>query len=209
MVMMMGMMGTAQQALLAFPQERPVFLREYSTNHYAVLAYFLCRFTMEAIITAIQVLVMVMISYWLIGFRSNFAMFYLNIYGLAMASTAIAVMLGCAVEDPKLGQEMLPILFIPQLLLAGFFVSVELMPSWLSWARFIFPLTYSVRIGLIEEFGDGCGSAQADMMCEGLLSSVEADPDELWWNWLVVLGLFVFFRLAGLFVLRHKATKFF
>lgn len=40
MVMLMGMFGTAQQALLAFPQERPIFLREYSTNHYSVLSYF-------------------------------------------------------------------------------------------------------------------------------------------------------------------------
>jgi hypothetical protein len=34
MVLMMGMFGTAQPALLAFPEERPVFLREYSTNQY-------------------------------------------------------------------------------------------------------------------------------------------------------------------------------
>eukprot|EP00980_Cylindrotheca_fusiformis_P018563 scaffold6150_cov223-Cylindrotheca_fusiformis.AAC.1 len=35
MIMIMSMFGTAQPALLAFPEERPVFLREYSTSHYS------------------------------------------------------------------------------------------------------------------------------------------------------------------------------
>jgi ABC-2 type transporter len=59
MVMLMSMFGTAQPALLSFPDERPVFLREYSTNHYSVVSYFMSRFTMEAVITALQVALMV------------------------------------------------------------------------------------------------------------------------------------------------------
>ena len=52
----------------------------------------------------------------MIEFQGGFAMFFAAIYSLAMASTALAVLLGCAVEDPKLGQEMLPLLFVPQML---------------------------------------------------------------------------------------------
>ena len=122
MVLLMSMFGTAQPALLAFPEERPVFLREYSTNHYSVVAYFMARFTMEATVTALQVLLQLLITYYLIGFSSSFAMLWLTIYALAMSSTALSVLLGCAVEDPKLGQEMLPLLFVPQMLFAGFFV---------------------------------------------------------------------------------------
>lgn len=129
MVLMMSMFGTAQPALLAFPEERPVFLREYSTNHYSVLPYFLSRLTMELVVTAVQVLVQCVITYFMIGFQSNFLLFYVTPYGLAMASTAMAVMLGCAVEDPKLGQEMLPLLFVPQM------VSIVLsMRCCLRWA---------------------------------------------------------------------------
>jgi ABC-2 type transporter len=59
MVLLMSMFGTAQPALLAFPDERPVFLREYSTDHYSVVGYFAARFTMEAVITGLQILVSV------------------------------------------------------------------------------------------------------------------------------------------------------
>jgi ABC-type multidrug transport system permease subunit len=209
LVLMMAMFGTAQQALLAFPQERPVFLREYSTNHYSVISYFLNRLTVEAVVTALQAFVLVLITFWLIGFQSGFGMFFLNTYFLAMASTALSVALGCAIEDPKLGQEMLPILFVPQLLFAGFFVAPDLIPSWLRWLQYIFPLTYSVRIGVVEEFGNGCGSDEADKNCMNLLHSLEADPDDSWWYWLAMMLLFVFFRVLALVVLRKKATKFF
>lgn len=209
MVVLMSMFGTAQPALLAFPEERPVFLREYSTNHYSVISYFMSRLTMEAVITALQVLVQCVISYFLISFRSGFGIFYLVVYALAMSSTALAVLLGCSVEDPKLGQEMLPILFVPQMLFAGFFVVPELIPAWLRWARYLCSLTYAIRIALVEEFGNGCGSEEADIMCENLLITVEADPDETWWNWLVLVCLFVGFRLLALFVLQQKALKFY
>ena len=209
MVLLMSMFGTAQPALLSFPEERPVFLREYSTNHYSVFSYFLSRLTMEAFITALQILVQAVITYFLIEFRSDFFMFYLNMYVLAMSSTALAVFLGCSVEDPKLGQEMLPLLFVPQMLFAGFFVVPELIPAWLRWARYLCSLTYAIRIALVLEFGDGCGGGEADIACENLLKSVDADPDQTWWNWLVLVLLFITFRLLALWILQQKALKFF
>lgn len=199
------MFGTAQPALLAFPEERPVFLREYSTNHYGVLPYFLSRLTMEMVITGVQVLVQVVLTYFMVGFQSNFGLFFLSVYALAMSSTAMAVMLGCAVEDPKLGQEMLPILFVPQMLFSGFFVVPELIPVWLRWAQYLCSLTYALRIMAVEEFdrGDECPD------CTMFLEVIKADPDETWWNWLVLVALFVVFRLCGLFILRRKAEKFY
>eukprot|EP00980_Cylindrotheca_fusiformis_P027784 scaffold22559_cov111-Cylindrotheca_fusiformis.AAC.23 len=209
MIMVSSMMGTAQPALLAFPEERPVFLREYSTNHYSVLSYFLSRLSVEASITALQVLVISVVSYFLISFNAGFGIFYITIYALAMASTALAVMLGCAVEDPKLGQELVPLLFVPQLLFAGFFVVPELIPIWLRWARYLCSLTYALRIMVFQEFGDGCGSPEADHACDRLIESLDSGEDELWWSGLVLVILFVVFRLMGLFILRRKALKFF
>lgn len=37
------MFGVAQSSLMEFPRDRPVFLREYSTNHYSILPYFLSK----------------------------------------------------------------------------------------------------------------------------------------------------------------------
>ncbi|CAJ1961665.1 unnamed protein product [Cylindrotheca closterium] len=207
MVLMAGMMGTAQPALLTFPQERPVFLREYSTNHYSVVSYFLSRLTIEVLVTALQCFLLVLVSFLMVGLQSNFMFFFINTYALAMVSTALAVMLGCSVEDPKLATQMMPLVFIPQLLLAGFFISPTLIPAWLRWLRWAFSLTYVMRLGVLEEFSD-CQGEKASMACDGLINSIEADSDESWWYWLTLAVLFVVFRLLALFILRRKATKF-
>jgi len=209
MVLLMGMFGTAQPALLSFPEERPVFLREYSTNHYSVFSYFISRLVMEAFITFLQVLVSTLISYFMIGFQSPFLLFLCIAYSLAMASTALAVLLGCAVEDPKLAQEMLPILFVPQMLFAGFFVAPELIPAWLRWAQYLCSLTYAIRLVLVAEFDRNCGSTEGDDNCQSLLMRVGANPDDTWWYWLVLCCLFGAFRLLAMTVLRKKATKFY
>merc|ERR1711871_850995 len=45
------MFGSAQPVLLAFPLERPTFLREYNTATYGVLPYFLSKTVVELVLT--------------------------------------------------------------------------------------------------------------------------------------------------------------
>jgi ABC-2 type transporter len=93
-----------------------------------------------------------------------------------------------------------------QFLFAGFFVTPDLIPVWLRWARYLCTLTYAVRIFLVVEFED-CSATVKN--CEMLLENDDADPDQTWWYWLVLVLLFVVFRISALLVLRKKATKFF
>ena len=55
MALLANVFSVALPSLTCFPEERPVFLREYSTNHYSVLAYFASRLTIELLVTAMQV----------------------------------------------------------------------------------------------------------------------------------------------------------
>lgn len=54
-----ALMFTGQAALLVFPEERPIFLREYITNHYSIVAYFLSHLVIEAATCAVQMLILV------------------------------------------------------------------------------------------------------------------------------------------------------
>lgn len=49
-----GMFGLAQPTLLAFPQERPVFLREYATGCYGAVPYFFSKMMAEFPVTICQ-----------------------------------------------------------------------------------------------------------------------------------------------------------
>jgi ABC-type multidrug transport system ATPase subunit len=210
MILMMSMFGTAMPTLLSFPEERPVFLREYSTNHYSVIAYFMSRLAMEALITFLQVFVLLIIAYFMVDLQAGFFRFLAIEYALAMSSTAVAVLLGCAVEDPTMATEFLPLLFVPQLLFAGFFVRTDLIPPWLRWAQYLCALTYGVRLALLAEFGD-CANDETikPNICSQLLEVNEVKEEERAIYWAILWGLFLVFRLGGLTLLRKKATKFY
>ena len=70
---------------------------------------------------------------------------------------------------------------------------------------FLCSLTYSVRILAVGEFDD----REDCPACDGFLEAIKADPDETWWDWLILLGLFAVFRTMALIVLRKKAEKFY
>ena len=208
MILMAAMMGTAMPALLVFPAERPVFIREYSTNHYHMVPYFAAKLSMEAFLTSIQMLLLCIISYFMIGFQIGFGWHFLIVYVLAMSSNALAVLIGSLVANPSMAVEFLPVCFIPQLLFAGFFVRPELIPAWLRWLMYIFPLTYGVRIHMSKEFGD-CAEGIAQQNCEALLANTLVDPDDVWWYWIALVSLFVVLRFGALAALRKKASKFY
>ena len=176
---------------------------------------------MEFLVTAVQVTVSSIITYFCVGFEGNFGIFYLVIYVLAMTSTALGVLLGSSAEDPSTAIELLPGAIMPQILFAGFFVPPHLIPDWLAWIRFTCPLTYAVRIALVNEFDGGRCDDYATVdhdadtsegipnYCDRVLNNVDVDPDETWWNWIILVGMFVVLRLMALVNLRRKASKFY
>ncbi len=210
-ILLSSMFGSAQPVLFAIPEERPIFLREYSTNHYSAGAYFLSKFTTEAFLTFLQIMVQCVITYFLIGFQTNIALYVAISYALAMASTAIAVLLGCAVSDPKTAQELVPLLFVPQMLFSGFFVAINLLPNWLQWVQYICSLTYAVRLGLLAEFEDCAirGEGTAAENCRTVLINTNANPNHKWFYWLVLVALIAVVRLGALIILKRKATRFY
>jgi len=125
-----------------------------------------------------------------------------------MAATAVAVLLGCSVGDPKMGQEFLPVLFVPQLLFAGFFVPTDFIPVWLRWAQYLCSLTYAVRLALKYEFQE-CAEDAGGNSCAKLLENSNVDQLPAYAYWLILVALFLFFRISALLVLKRKAMTFF
>jgi hypothetical protein len=66
---------------------------------------------------------------------------------------------------------------------------------------------------LINEFEDCANELSANEdepnYCRQVLDNVDADADETWWNWLVLVALFLVFRVMALRILQLKSTKFY
>ena len=139
------MFGVAQGSLMEFPKDRPVLLREYSTNHYSVIPYFLAKFSLELVTVFMQVAIQLLVAFWLMGFKMMFLQFLALNFLLAISSTSVGVFIGSLVEDPSVAAELMPALIVPQLLFSGFFIQVELIPAFLRWAQYLVSSTFCCR----------------------------------------------------------------
>jgi ABC-type multidrug transport system permease subunit len=160
MVVVSCMMASAQSILLKFPSERPLFLREYSTGTYAATSYFLSKLVTELPLTFIFTLLQTILVYFMIGMQGSFILIVLACFGLGAASSSMAVLLGCLVSDIKEATEMSNLLFVPQLLFAGFFIRTELIPVFLRWAQYLCGLKYALNLVLLTEFAISNPSCQ-------------------------------------------------
>lgn len=185
MSLLANVFSTVLSSLLAFPQERPVFLREYSTKHYTVAAYIASRFTMELVVTAAQVVISSLLTYFMVGFSATYGLFWAILYVLAITSTALGVLIGSSVKDPMVALEFLPLVFMPQIFVCRILCAAPPNPVWLRWIAYIFPLTYATRLVLVAEFDGRCGDLVPNY-CDAVLMNVEANPDDTWWYWIVL-----------------------
>jgi ABC-type multidrug transport system ATPase subunit len=195
------MFGVAQSSLTEFPKDRPVFLREYSTNHYSVLPYFLAKFSIECFTILCQVLVQQIAAFFLMGFQMNFFLFLMINFLLAIASTSIGIFIGSCVEDPGVAAELMPALIVPQLLFSGFFIPTQYIPSFLRWAQYTCSLTYAIRLASLYEFGD-CPTSS----CQSLLENNGVHELPSYWYWIILFLIAATFRITSMVILKRKAS---
>merc|ERR1712224_753188 len=69
MITISTMMGSAQPIMLAFPFERPMFMREYTTGTYGAVPYFLSKLAWEMPLTLLQCLVQYILAYYIVGLQ--------------------------------------------------------------------------------------------------------------------------------------------
>jgi ABC-type multidrug transport system ATPase subunit len=211
MIGISSMFGSAQPTLLEFPNERPMFMREYSTGTYSSSAYFLSKTFIELPLTFVQAIVQYIVAYWLVGLKGNFIYLVLSSWGTGVAAASTAVVLGCLIPDAKQAVEMSPLLFVPQLLFSGFFIRTSLIPNWLRWAQYTCSLKYGMNLLLLTEFSpfkENCdGGAHAS--CENVLSNNDIDPGKWYVYAIILFGMFASFRIIAAILLARSSVRFY
>ena len=141
-------MGMAQPVVLAFPLERPVFIREYANGVYGVSSYFLSKMLAEVPVYLCQTCLIYFVvyaavpvgivscssplgslfvaccSYWLTGLEGNFFAMVATtaFFGFVGASTSL--LLSSLASTVQVAMQLMPLAFVPQLLFAGFFIPI-------------------------------------------------------------------------------------
>jgi ABC-type multidrug transport system permease subunit len=205
------MFGSAQPSLLEFPFERPMFMREYAVGTYSTVAYTLGKFLLEIPIAVMQSLVQMIIIYFMAELQGNFFVILSATFSVGMVSSAVAILLGCLVTDPKQAVEMIPVVLVPQILFAGFFIRTSQIPFWLRWAQYLCSLKYGINIFLINEFASFRESCTGDAAygCALVKDTNDVEASDAWVYYVVLLGLFLVFRTLAMYFLSKKALRFY
>lgn len=195
------MFGSAQPMILTFPQERPIFLREYGTGTYGIVSYFISKIIVEIPMAFLMTAEAFLITYWLVGFNGNLLYLILINFVLSLVASSTALIIGSLATTVQAAMQLTPLIFVPQLLFIGFFIRIELIPIPLRYLQYIAPLKYAINLNLLAEFDKD--NEQANQ----LLKANEIERDQ-WYVYLAILGaLFVVFRLISILALRAKAVS--
>jgi len=197
-----AMFMAAQPILLTFTEERPVFMRETASEMYGTVPYFLSKTVIEIPLLTIQNFVMWFIAYWLIGFHGNFFAMVLGTVLIGAASSSASLVVGSLVADAKQAMELVPALFVPQILFAGFFIKMELIPPFLRWLQYICGLKWGMNHILLTEFGDVPAAQE-------MLSFNDVSKDDHWFYIVVLCAISVLLRSLAVLALARKRKAFY
>jgi hypothetical protein len=160
-----------------------------------------------------DVLVQYIMCYFLVDFQGNFILMVLSAFGLAMTVNSIALALGCFIPNVKNVTEVAPMVFVPQILFAGFFIRTSQIPIFLRWAQYLCGMKYAMNLLLFIEFHPSLKSCSdstaAEENCHAVLETNDIDQDRYWVYIILLFGLFVVFRLIAGCILVLKAKRFY
>lgn len=145
-----------QNVILIFPDERPVFLREVNNNMYSCSPYFWAKIISELPFAILTPAIFGSIVYYAIGLNDlafeYFAIFILILILIYNASSGYSLIISASFSDKQLAVTLTPVLIIPFMLFAGFFVSTDNIPVFLREFEYISIFKYGYNALLLNQF---------------------------------------------------------
>mmetsp|Transcript_2454 Transcript_2454/g.3750 ORF Transcript_2454/g.3750 Transcript_2454/m.3750 type:complete len:507 (-) Transcript_2454:27-1547(-) len=150
--------GGLNNVSLIFPSERPVFLREVNNNMYRVSTYFWAKLFTEFPPSVLLPTMQIAIVYFAIGLNTNdwYQFFVCVVSGILCynAFTGLGYMIGTGIHNQQVAVVLTPLLIVPMMLFAGFFVNQDNIPGWLVWLKEITIFKYCYQAMVLNEFTD-------------------------------------------------------
>lgn len=146
-----------QNVILIFPDERPVFLREVNNNMYNVSPYFWAKVISELPFSIMTPVIFGCIVYYAIGFNPAFETFLVFLTILVLiynASSGYSLIISASFSDKQLAVTLTPVLIIPFMLFAGFFVSASNIKWYLKEFEYLSIFKYGYESLMHNQFDE-------------------------------------------------------
>ena len=145
----------ALPSISKFIEERVLFTREHSSGCYGALPYLLSHFLVELPILALTVLCYGLISYYMIGFRPEikyFAFFVVTEFLVVQVGYGVCQMIAAFVSTNNVAIALYVVFLLYSLLLGGFIILKDQLPSFLSWIIYTSYFYYGFAALIVNEF---------------------------------------------------------
>lgn len=150
--------GSIQGALGTFSQERALFLRERTNKQYTVGAYFWGKSLSEMPFQIIWPWIMISIIYFGVGLNQSSQDKYWIAVLVAIITyytgTAYGLLISVCIPKLEVAMAMTPVVLIPLMAFAGFFVNQDKIPYYFIEFEYISPWKYAFQALCWNEFTD-------------------------------------------------------
>lgn len=129
-------MGPMMGCLVAFQAERVVFIREHSTGSYSTLTYYLAKVLSDFPFITVMPILQGTISYWMVGYQAKADKYFIYLAGcicVSLVAHSLGLSISAGAPDMNISMAISPMMFIPLMLLGGFFLNTNSIPDWLIW----------------------------------------------------------------------------
>ena len=173
-----------------FPLIRTIIKRERTAGMYRSTSAFLSKFTSLLPAIFIQIAILVIPIYWIIGMdpRSEKFSVYLGVIALhIVVSSTMGLTIGSAVKNIQVGQIITPLIAVLFIVFGGLFANLDSIGTWISWIQYISPVANTNKALVQNEFKSSdfkCGLQRGDGTCvllrgEDVVKNFGLDSPEL------------------------------
>ncbi|KAK5645431.1 hypothetical protein RI129_006731 [Pyrocoelia pectoralis] len=134
--------------MAVFPQDRPLFLREYKSGHYSVGMYYFAKVAAMIPGLVLETLLFSLIAYWLVGLRATSGSFWFTTLIILLTlnvSLACGIFFSIAFDTIPSAMSFLAPFDFHLMIVSGLFIKLSSLPSYISWTKYLSWIMYATE----------------------------------------------------------------
>lgn len=193
-------------AIFAFPQERPMLIKERSSGMYRLSSYYFARMAGDLPMELVLPTIFVTVTYWTGGLKPSFVTFVLTLLIIlynVLVSQGLGLAMGAILMDVKQATTLASVTMLVFLLVGGYYI--QKIPAFIAWLKYVSFSHYCYKLLVGVQYSDNefyeCGIGMncrvmdfPAIKCLGL--------DGKWWDVAALTLMFVGYRLFAYVALR-------
>eukprot|EP00257_Ricinus_communis_P019111 XP_015578001.1 ABC transporter G family member 21 [Ricinus communis] len=193
-------------AIFAFPQERPILIKERSSGMYRLSSYYFARMAGDLPMELVMPIIFVTVAYWMGGLKPSLITFVLTLLIIlfnVLVSQGLGLALGAVLMDVKQGTTLASVTMLVFLLAGGYYI--QHIPAFIAWLKYIsfshycYKLLVGVQYSVNEVY-----ECEAGMHCRVMdFPAIRyLGLDNMWWDVAALLIMLVGYRFLAYVALR-------